>query len=83
MYTPVCGCDGKIYPNACTANMANVDTSVDAPCAAPSGYFRCGAQFCVLGMEFCEVLGMDGPSNPSFFATSSPAPAGPPRAVPA
>lgn len=32
-YAPVCGCDGKIYPNACAAHGAGVSVAAKGECA--------------------------------------------------
>lgn len=35
-YSPVCGCDGRTYANACAAGNAGVRTFTAGPCPAPS-----------------------------------------------
>jgi hypothetical protein len=37
IYLPVCGCDGKTYGNACSANGAGVDVASDGACETGSG----------------------------------------------
>ena len=32
IYKPVCGCDGKTYSNACTANCAGVKSFTEGEC---------------------------------------------------
>ncbi|MDX5340804.1 MAG: Kazal-type serine protease inhibitor family protein [Cyclobacteriaceae bacterium] len=31
-YNPVCGCDGKTYPNSCTADLAGLKSWSQGPC---------------------------------------------------
>ncbi|HEX9294855.1 MAG TPA: hypothetical protein VF881_03445 [Polyangiaceae bacterium] len=65
--TPVCGCDAKVYPNACyaTANhqgrcfgetKCGLDISNNITCEPPPGYFACGTIFCERGKQFCEQV---------------------------
>jgi hypothetical protein len=49
---PVCGCDGKVYPNACIAESMGVDLS-SGGCTAPVGTFNCGDVFCDLSRNYC------------------------------
>ncbi len=34
----VCGCDGQVYCNACSAHQAGVDVTLDTSCSAPDSY---------------------------------------------
>jgi Kazal-type serine protease inhibitor domain len=34
-YTPVCGCDGQTYSNACVAASAGVSVAIEGECASP------------------------------------------------
>ena len=38
IYKPVCGCDGKTYSNACTANCAGVKSFTEGECKKWAGY---------------------------------------------
>jgi hypothetical protein len=55
----VCGCDGKVYPSTCAAELAGVDVSLQGFCKQPSGTFACGTHFCQLADEYCEIQGSD------------------------
>lgn len=52
VFRPTCGCDGKIYSNACAANQAGVDTHAGG-CTPPTGMFACGDTFCDLSATYC------------------------------
>jgi hypothetical protein len=51
-----CGCDRKIYDNACAANQAGVDLSDYGRCTPPPEEFGCGPHFCALSGYYCELI---------------------------
>jgi hypothetical protein len=56
IYMPVCGCDGMVYGNDCEAQAAGVDVDLTGSCTPPQGnLFPCGAGFCNLDTEYCQV----------------------------
>lgn len=74
-YQPTCGCDGTVYSNVCDANAAGSDENDNGVCAAPSGMFGCGAHFCALDSEYCEIALSDVGGVPSTY-TCRPLPSG-------
>jgi hypothetical protein len=75
LFDPVCGCDGQVYANACGAAAAGVDLSILGGCAPPGGLFACGAGFCDMAQEYCEVQVSDVVGIPSTYKCL-PLPAG-------
>jgi hypothetical protein len=43
-YEPVCGCDGKTYPNACAAARDGTGVLYDGPCSPPGTTFELATQ---------------------------------------
>jgi hypothetical protein len=57
----VCGCDGKFYCNACTANTNGVDISGDTSCI-PGGACQSDAE-CSTGQKCCYPCGVPDCEN--------------------
>jgi hypothetical protein len=76
LYAPVCGFDGQVYPNDCSANAAGVDTSPSGGCIPPAGYVSCGAHFCDATSSYCQTSAGDviGPTDPCAFYVCEPLP---------
>lgn len=74
IYEPVCGCDGKAYPSACSANAAGVDIgrAACAPAVTPEGYIPCGPRYCDPKGSYCDL--MQGDTQDTYW-TCSPLPA--------
>lgn len=70
---PVCACDGKVYGNECTANVAGVDTTPNSNCVPPTGKFACGETFCSLATEYCTIVNADPSLSPSTPGASASA----------
>jgi hypothetical protein len=56
--SPVCGCDRRVYANACAASAAGVDLAVDGGCTGvhPRDWIACGARFCDARRSYCEIV---------------------------
>lgn len=65
---PVCACNGKVYDNACLAQLAGVDISMLGGCPPPDGTFPCGAEFCDLSTEFCQIDLPGQTGEPTVYA---------------
>lgn len=74
LYAPTCACDGMVYGNDCDAASAGVDINLNDGCAAPGGMFSCGAHFCFLGTDYCQVLIAEGPLPGTDTYTCKPLP---------
>lgn len=61
---PVCGCDGKVYNNACEAAAAGIDLQSMGGCPSPEGEFPCGPVFCSKTDQLCQVDKPAGPGGP-------------------
>jgi hypothetical protein len=65
-YAPVCGCDGEVYPNACSAHAARVDLDVRRGCRRViPDYLPCGAHYCDARRSYCEIYLSDVAELPS------------------
>lgn len=55
-YSPVCGCDGAVHSNACSAAGAGADLDISGGCTPPEGAFACGSRLCDLDLQYCTVI---------------------------
>ncbi|UQA59520.1 hypothetical protein [Polyangium aurulentum] len=68
-YKPTCGCDGKVYGNACEAAVAGVDVASFGGCPPPApGLFACGSGFCNQKTEYCQHTPSDTVEGPDSNA---------------
>jgi hypothetical protein len=65
---PVCGCDGVVYDNECAAQQNGADINLNGGCTAPQGTFGCGAAFCNIQTQYCEVIGSDVGGEPNVYS---------------
>src|SRR6185369_12913237 len=54
IFSPVCGCNGKDYGNACEANGAGTSVAHNGACASAGA--RCGNGTCGAGTVCCNPL---------------------------
>jgi len=81
----VCGCDGKVYGDACSAAMGGTDLSTNGGCTLQSGQFACGGLVCLTDNQYCQVTTSDVGGQPNSYqcvflpsaCTSSVPPTGP------
>ena len=64
---PVCGCDGAMHSNACTAQIAGVDLNA-LGCAQTATTFACGYKLCDVLSEACVKTGNDAPPPATTYA---------------
>jgi hypothetical protein len=79
VYDPVCGCDGKTYPNDCERQQAGAQKSHDGPCARPCALDSCAPFACPvrcetacdcyanLGHSFCDDCPLLCPNCGSYW----------------
>jgi hypothetical protein len=66
---PVCGCDGKAYPNECAAHAAKVDLDVTGACREDvPDFIHCGPRFCDAREQYCEIYLSDVVDPPSDYS---------------
>ena len=66
----VCGCDGKIYCNTCSANAVGMDTTGDTSCMGDAGVGQvCSSDNqCQAGLKCCYPCGQPGCQNKCMAA---------------
>lgn len=67
IYSPTCGCDGKIYGNPCEVNGAGFDINDNGGCQPPAGMFSCGSSFCDAKTSYCQRDTSDVGGEPSSY----------------
>jgi hypothetical protein len=55
-YSPVCGCDQKIYDDECAARAAGVDLAVMGGCGTRlANWIPCGKRLCDVRKDYCAI----------------------------
>lgn len=67
----VCGCDGMVYGDTCSAAMAGVDVAANGGCILSVGQFACGSLVCNLSTQYCQVTTSDVAGTPDGFTCLS------------
>jgi hypothetical protein len=80
----VCGCDGHVYVNECSAQAAGVDLATLGGCnAVLPDWAACGRRYCDVRTSYCEIYLSDVLEPPTdYFCRRLPAgctPDGAPR----
>jgi hypothetical protein len=73
LYAPVCGCDGAVHGNACSAQSAGVDVNAAGGCTPPPDLFGCGPMFCNGTTDYCEQIFDDTGQPPAYMCKPLPA----------
>jgi hypothetical protein len=66
--TPVCGCDGAVYPSACDAAKAGEEISASGGCPPPPNRFACGPIFCEKETTYCYGYSADTSTTPITYS---------------
>jgi hypothetical protein len=75
-YAPICGCDGTIHANACTAEVAGVDFDINGTSCNHQripDWIACGGRYCDARTSYCEIVLSDVVELPSDY-TCKPLP---------